>query len=79
MSFLVLDHMTAMSYLSQYCVILRESVAKETFNKIETDKNLVDDVGSSSCKIVIKICFRYYINFFKKRRKLLDFIAQREQ
>ena len=71
-SFLVLDHMTAMSYLPQYCVILRESVAKETFNKIETDKNLVDDVGSSSCKIVIKICFRCYINLFKKRRKLLD-------
>ena len=70
-SFLVLDHMTAMSYLPQYCVILRER-RQRNFQQIETDKNLVDDVGSSSCKITVKICFRCYINLFKKRRKLLD-------
>ena len=61
-----------MSYLPLYCVILRESVAKETFNKIETDKNLAMTLVPPVVKIVMKICFRCYINLFKKRRKLHD-------
>ena len=83
MSFLVLDHMTAMSYLPKYCVILRERRQRNFIQNclerydlrqlnIKADRNLVDDLGSSSRKVVIKICFRCCKELFKKRRKLLD-------
>ena len=39
---------------------------------IKVDRNLVDDLGSSSRKVVIKICFRCCKDLFKKRRKLLN-------